>query len=88
MGEQLLGRAYGDREELALDIENSAILVEGVSGDGDRAAEDARQKFAAKQQQVQADAYAPAQNAVGPPDGGGPTGTGRSSPWISKIPPS
>ena len=30
MGEQLLGRAYGDREELALDIENSAILIAGL----------------------------------------------------------
>ncbi len=30
MGEQLLGRAYGDREELAMDIENSGILIAGL----------------------------------------------------------
>ena len=30
MGEQLLGRAYEDREELAMDIENSGILIAGL----------------------------------------------------------
>ncbi len=30
MGEQLLGRTYGDREELAMDIENSGILIAGL----------------------------------------------------------
>ena len=30
MGEQLLGRAYADREELAMDIENSGILIAGL----------------------------------------------------------
>ncbi len=30
MGEQLLGRAYDDREELAMDIENSGILIAGL----------------------------------------------------------
>lgn len=30
MGEQLLGRAYTDREELAIDIENSGILIAGL----------------------------------------------------------
>lgn len=30
MGAQLLGRAYGDREELAIDIENSGILIAGL----------------------------------------------------------
>lgn len=30
MGQQLLGRAYADREELAMDIENSGILIAGL----------------------------------------------------------
>ena len=30
MGAQLLGGAYGDREELAIDIENSGILIAGL----------------------------------------------------------
>ena len=30
MGEQLLGSAYSDREELAMDIENSGILIAGL----------------------------------------------------------
>ena len=30
IGEQLLGRAYADREELAMDIENSGILIAGL----------------------------------------------------------
>ena len=30
MGEQLLGRAYGSREELAMDIENSGIMIAGL----------------------------------------------------------
>lgn len=30
MGEQLLGRCYSDREELAIDIENSAIMTAGL----------------------------------------------------------
>ena len=30
MGEQLLGRVYGDREELAMDIENSGIMLSGL----------------------------------------------------------
>ena len=30
MGEQLLGRAYADREELAMDIENSGIMIAGL----------------------------------------------------------
>ena len=30
MGEQLLGRAYDNREELAMDIENSGIMIAGL----------------------------------------------------------
>ena len=30
MGEQVLGGAYQDREELAMDIENSGILIAGL----------------------------------------------------------
>ncbi len=30
MGEQLLGRTYSDREELAMDIENSGVMIAGL----------------------------------------------------------
>ena len=41
-------------------------VVESVGGDGDGAADEARQAFAGEEQQVQRDARAAAQHSIGP----------------------